>query len=119
MGLERSSSRRLARRYGQVADVAVVERRADVPAAFTWRRRRYAVEQVVAQWREVSEWWRARAVARLLDSAGTAHASASIDDRERECWRVEARCLRTGRVGVYDLCCDLTTGEWTVARTHD
>ena len=110
----------LARRYGHpAADAAAVERRDDVPVAFEWRGRHYAVTRVLRHWREVQEWWQARAVAHLLETATDDGAGACLDDGEQACWRVEARCASTGRVGVYDLTCDLGTGDWTVARTHD
>ena len=44
------------KRYREgLEDVEVV---ADAPAAFTWRGRRYRVEQVLGHWYEDEAWWR-------------------------------------------------------------
>jgi hypothetical protein len=92
----------MSRRYD---DAVEVRRRDDVPAEFLWRGRLYSVRAVVAHWVEAGGWWRARA--------------GSVDDREREVWRVEAAAGRAAGSGIYDLCFDWSAGGWTLARAHD
>ena len=94
------------------ADAVEVRRRDDVPEQFLWRGRLYVVRAVLARWTEAGGWWRA-------DPA----QAASLDDRERDWWRVEAdsgrhEALSAGR-GVYDLCFDWSQGAWRLARVMD
>jgi hypothetical protein len=48
---------------------------------------------------------------------GAAVAPASLDDGERDWFRVEAG--RASSTGVYDLCFDWSTGGWSLARVLD
>ena len=96
----------MTRRYH---DAVEVRRRDDVPAEFLWRGRLYSVRTVLAHWVEAGGWWRFQRVG----------GSASLDDREREIWRVEAGPGRASRTGVYDLCFDWSAGGWTLAYAHD
>lgn len=63
--------------------------------------------------------WAQRAWGELAPDAGAATGPASVDDGEREYWRVEATAGRPGGAGVYDLCFDWSAGSWTVARALD
>jgi hypothetical protein len=102
-----------------------VRRRDDAPEQFLWRGRLYVVRAVLARWTESGGWWRTAAVRGLTSGDGT--PPASIDDREREWWRVEADSpLFRGRLaalsagpGVYDLCFDWSAGAWSLARVLD
>jgi hypothetical protein len=58
----------------------------DQPRVFRWRGRRYEVTEVLAQWLEVTPWWR-----------GSAPQADGLHDRQRRVWRVEAGG------GVFDL----------------
>jgi hypothetical protein len=82
------------------ADPVDVERQADVPARFRWRDRDYAVRAVLAHWVETGAWWR----------------TATLDDAEREFWRVETG---PSAGGVFDLCFDWSAGVWSLVRVHD
>lgn len=92
----------LARRYAVATDV---ERRDDVPVAFTWRGRRYVVHDVLDHWWETAAWW-------MRDEVG---------DDERERWRVQARTGRgPGCSGVVvELCFAWRRGTWTVDTVMD
>lgn len=68
------------------------------PTRFRWAGRWYAVLTVLFSWMESAAWWR----------AGTADARV---------WRVEARAVRTGRDGVYDIAD--SDGHWDVRRVMD
>lgn len=50
---------------------------------------------------------------------GTSVGPGTIDDRERDWWRVEAGQGRFAGTGVYDLCFDWSTGGWSLARVLD
>ena len=93
----------LARRYAVATDV---ERRDDVPVAFTWRGRRYVVADVLDHWWETAAWW-------MRDEPGDYEPS----DDERERWRVEARAGRS--VVVVELCFAWRRGTWTVDTVMD
>jgi hypothetical protein len=109
------------------SDPVEVRRRDDVPEQFLWRGRLYVVREVLARWTEAGGWWRGTAVRALTagDAGGPAGAegSASIDDHERDWWRVEADSGRhealSGGRGVYDLCFDWSRGAWSLARVLD
>lgn len=45
--------------------------------------------------------------------------AASLDDGEREFWRVEARAGRSSPAGVFDLCFDWSAGRWQLVRVVD
>jgi hypothetical protein len=96
---------------GRSADLVDVRRRDDAPEQFLWRGRLYVVRAVLARWTESGRWWRGAAV------------SESLDDREREWWRVEADSGRlaalSGGAGVYDLCFDWSGGSWSLRRVLD
>lgn len=68
------------------------------PTRFRWSGRWYAVLSVLFSWMEAAAWWR----------------PGSSDVRV---WRVEARALRTGRDGVYDIAD--SDGHWHVRRVMD
>jgi hypothetical protein len=71
------------------------------PAAFIWSRRRYAVEDVEACWKEVGPWW---------DGAG-----------ERTFFRVTARLQShpSLEAGIYELRFDHPSGQWWLQEVVD
>ena len=44
---------------------------------------------------------------------------ASIDDGDREFWRVEAGAGQARALGVYDLCFDWSRSGWQLVEVHD
>jgi hypothetical protein len=50
---------------------------------------------------------------------GAAVGPVSIDDGEREFWRVEAAAGRSASLGIYDLCFDWSHGKWQLMEVHD
>ena len=110
-------------------DPIEVRRRDDVPEQFLWRGRLYVVRAVLARWTESGGWWRGAAVRALSDEGQPDEGqpdggpSASIDDGERDWWRVEADSGRLAALsagtGVYDLCFDWSRGAWSLARVLD
>lgn len=105
------------------------------PAQFVWRGRLYLVREVLGHWVEVRPWWRAGAALALLGTdapelsgalalaappvAPSIATDRSVEDGEREVWRVEAGAGRLHGTGVYDLCLDPVEGTWTLARALD
>lgn len=67
--------------------------------------------------------WGQRAWGEPAPDLGASVGPASIDDGEREFWRVEAARGRASGLriydGVYDLCFAWSRGTWTVTRTLD
>ena len=96
------------------------------PLAFSWRGRRYEIDQQLASWREGAEWWHAR---------GPSTDGNGRGPRDRDCYRVLARpagALATGDLdadgfmtppplpaAVYDLAFDRIRNSWLLARVWD
>jgi hypothetical protein len=116
-----------ARTAARRGDPIEVRRCDDVPEQFLWRGRLYVVRAVLARWTESGGWWRSAAVRALADGGPAASidpsTSPSIDDGERDWWRVEADSGRLAAMsagpGVYDLCFDWSGGAWSLARVLD
>lgn len=107
------------------------------PAQFLWRSRLWVVCEVLAHWVETGTWWEEAPVRRVLgteavDSTGerpdAAGAGLVVDLLgEREVWRVEAACGRSGyqagagsgQRGVFDLSFDWAGGQWRLVRAVD
>lgn len=105
------------------ADPIQVQRRDDDPGQFLWRGRLYVVRGVLARWTEAGRWWRTPAATATTagdePGSGVLVAPVSIDDRERDYWRVEAGSGRTATLGVFDLCFDWAAGAWFLDRALD
>ena len=107
-------------------DPIEVHRADEDPAQFLWRGRLYVVREVVARWTEAGRWWRTPAAAAATPGADPRAGSGdlpvpvgSIDDGERDYWRVEAGAGRSASVGVFDLCFDWAAGAWFLDRALD
>ena len=134
----------MSKRYDEAIEV-VPDPVAQVPLAFSWRGRRYEVDQQLSSWREGSEWW-AAAGTNANGTNGNGGNGAGIRDnqvprngrapRDRECFRVLARpagALATGELdadgfmtpssagpsAVYDLAFDRIKRVWRLARIWD
>ena len=138
----------MSKRYDEAIEV-VPDPVAQVPLAFSWRGRRYEVDQQLSSWREGSEWWAAAgtgtgANGTGANGAGPNGAGPSSNGvprngrapRDRECFRVLARpagALATGELdadgfmtpssagpsAVYDLAFDRIKRVWRLARIWD
>jgi hypothetical protein len=100
----------VSRRYGEPVQVGRTD---GAPERFLWRGRLYLVRAVLEHWMEAGSWWQRMAVP--VGLVGTAPDSGD----EREYWRVEAAAERRAASGIYDLCFDWLSGDWTVAHAHD
>ena len=63
--------------------------------------------------------WAQRAWGEPAPDVGASVGPISIDDGEREFWRVEAAAGRSASPGVYDLCFDWSRGGWQLMEVHD
>ena len=63
--------------------------------------------------------WAQRAWGEPAPDVGAAVGPGTVDDRERDWWRVEAGAGRAAGTGVYDLCFDWAAGSWSLARVQD
>ncbi|HET7482923.1 MAG TPA: DUF6504 family protein [Actinomycetota bacterium] len=104
----------MAKRYDESIDVTPDPVEPDAPVSFSWRGRRYDIDERLSSWREAGEWWQGRAA------------------REREYYRVLARpsgALATGDLdpdgfmvtpsAVYDIYRDRINDVWRMARLWD
>jgi hypothetical protein len=112
------------------ADEVEVRRRDDVPEQFLWRNRLYQVGEVLAHWVESGAWWRSAPSSAMIEGAdpergdGVERSAASagpmtLDDGEREFWRVAAGAGRAAIPGVYDLCFDWSANRWQLVQVMD
>jgi Family of unknown function (DUF6504) len=101
----------VSRTYAEPVDVGVQDGR---PTRFVWRGRLYTVLGVLDHWVISREWWKQQ--------------NPDLDTpAEREFWRIEASRGRSAeavrgrsaRAGTYELCHDLATGQWILARVWD
>lgn len=112
----------MSRRYDDPVDV---RRRDEEPAEFLWRGRLYVIRGVLAHWIETGPWWGSTTSSPERDSVTatpdeTADAPVlTLDDAEREVWRVEASPGRAAGSGVYDVVFDWAAGGWTLRRALD
>jgi len=103
----------VAKRYDDPIDVTADPQLAG-PVSFSWRGRRYDVDEQLSNWRDAGEWWDAERA------------------REREYYRVLARpagMLASGdldpdgfmvsRAAVYDIYFDRLRRDWRMARLWD
>jgi hypothetical protein len=63
--------------------------------------------------------WAQRAWGEPAPDVGASVGPISIDDGEREFWRVEAAAGRSASPGIYDLCFDWSHGKWQLMEVHD
>ncbi len=63
--------------------------------------------------------WGQRAWGEPAPDVGAAVGSLTVDDGERECWRVEAGAGHWAGTGVYDLCFDWGAGVWSITCVLD
>jgi hypothetical protein len=98
-----------------------------MPLAFSWRGRRYEIDQQLASWREGAEWW-------VSSDRGSGNRRTGRGPRDRDCYRVLARpagALATGDLdpdgfmtpppsaAVYDLAFDRIRRTWCLSRIWD
>lgn len=114
------------------ADEIAVVRQDDVPDQFLWQHRLYQVREVLAYWVEAGRWWAAGAAAAMTsgaDGSGSCEPEYSesassgsvvtLDDGEREFWRVEAAAGRSGQPGIFDLSFDWAQARWQLVQVMD
>lgn len=115
----------MAKRYNESIEVTPDGGNEGAPLSFSWRGRRYVVDQQLASWREAGEWWN-------VHRAGNGSGPPAGDERARSYYRILARpsgALSTGEVdsegflcsggAVYDIYFDQMRAEWHLARVWD
>jgi hypothetical protein len=104
----------LTKRYDEPIDVTADPVEAHAPVAFSWRGRRYDVDQRLERWREAGEWWngdrrRDREYFRVLARPSGALATGHLD----------ADGFMYSATAVYDVYRDRAAGVWRLARVWD
>ena len=113
----------VSKRYEEDIEVTPDPSDRHSPLAFSWRGRRYEIDQRLSSWLEGGEWWQA---------AGQSSNGRDHTPRDREYFRVLARpagVLATGDLdpdgymqrasAVYDLFFDRVQRHWKLARIWD
>jgi Family of unknown function (DUF6504) len=110
----------VSKRYDEAIEVVADS----VPISFSWRGRRYVIDQQLSTWREGAEWWHARS------NGGVSNEKRA---RDRDCYRVLARpagSFATGELdpdgfmasaptAVYDIAFDRIQKAWKLSRIWD
>jgi hypothetical protein len=104
----------VTKRYDEPIEVRADSLDAGAPSSFTWRGRRYDVDQRLGCWREAGEWWngselRDREYHRLLARPAGALATGDIDP--------DGFMRPAG--AVYDVYLDRVRGGWRITRVWD
>jgi hypothetical protein len=63
--------------------------------------------------------WAQRAWGEPAPDVKAAAGPMTLDDGEREFWRVEAGAGRTAMLGIYDLCFDWSANRWQLVQVMD
>ena len=93
----------MSRVYGEGIEITAQDNR---PLRFVWRGRLYRVLAVLEHWVVSSQWWQRN------------DPDTDVPP-EREFWRVEASPGGTLPPAVYELRCDVATGDWLLIRVWD
>ena len=104
----------MTKRYDEEIEVTPDPVDVGAPLAFSWRGRRYDIDQRLESWREGGEWWdptrvRERHYYRVLARPSDAFATGDLD----------ADGFMTTPGAVYDVYRDRTRGGWRLARVWD
>jgi hypothetical protein len=109
-----SGADEVTKRYEDAIEVTADALDGGAPLAFSWRGRRYDVDQRLGSWREAGEWWngdgrRDREYHRVLARPSEVLATGDLD---------RDGFLRSAGA-VYDVYLDLAAGSWRLARVWD
>ncbi len=104
----------VSKRYDESIEVTADPVEVSAPVAFTWRGRRYDIDQRLESWREATETWngaggRDREYFRVL-----AHPSATLASGD-----LDADGFLCSSGAVYDVYRDRVAGGWRLARIWD
>ena len=104
----------MTKRYDEPIEVVPDPVDERLPAAFSWRGRRYEIDQRMSSWREAAESWnparaRDREYFRVLARPANLMASGDIDSDG----------FLTSSGAVYDVYRDRLRGGWRIARLWD
>lgn len=103
----------MAKRYDDPIDVTA-DPYAAIPVAFSWRGRRYDIDQHLSSWRDANEWWngngrRDREYHRVLARPASQLCTGDIDSDG----------FLNSNGAVYDVYLDRAAGIWRMARVWD
>jgi hypothetical protein len=106
-------AKQVTKRYDEPIEVTP-DAAGAAPAWFSWRGRRYDIDQRLSQWREAGEWWdtdghRDHEFFRVLAHPAGVMATGDLD--------ADGFFVRTG--AVYDVYLDRARGDWRLARIWD
>ena len=104
----------MTKRYDEPIEVTVDPVETHAPVAFSWRGRRYDIDQRLERWREAGEWWngdgrRDREFFRVLARPSGTLATGDLD--------ADGFMCSTG--AVYDVYRDRVAGVWRLVRIWD
>ncbi len=105
----------MTKRYDETIEVTPDPIDPGAPLTFSWRGRRYDIDERLSSWREAGEWWngtaaREREYHRVLARPAGAMATGELDDDG---------FLIGSPSAVYDIYRDRLKGDWRMARLWD
>ena len=124
-------SEKVAKRYDEPIEVTA-DLDGGAPISFSWRGRRYDVDQQLTSWREAGQWSSPGPYNGRFETQTKERGTTATGVRDREYFRVLARpagALATGNLdangfmqrpgAVYDVYRDPAPGVWRLARVWD
>ena len=89
----------------------------EAPGRFRWRQRWWQVVRIQARWIRTAEWWDGPAARALRGESVAPEELEGPLCPETVFWRVEARIVGQGRIGVFELAA--RDERWDVVRIFD
>lgn len=92
----------------------------EAPGRFRWRNRWWQVVRIQSRWVTTPDWWDGPAARALRGGVVDQAELEEPVSPEQLHWRVEARILGQGRLGVFELIApDDGADLWVLDRVHD
>jgi Family of unknown function (DUF6504) len=104
----------VAKRYDEPIEVTPDPVEPGAPLTFSWRGRRYEIDERLSSWREAGEWWNGRGMRdreyhRILARPSGVYSTGDLD----------ADGFMVTCSAVYDIYRDRIAGSWRLARLWD
>ena len=105
----------MTKRYDEPIEVTPDPGDVAAPLSFSWRGRRYDVDQLLSTWREAGEWWEREGVREREFHRVVAHPANRVATGELDA----DGFLISSPGAVYDIYRDRTRDDWRLARVWD
>jgi hypothetical protein len=104
----------VTKRYDETIEVTADPTEPGAPLAFSWRGRRYQIDDRLSSWREAGEWWDSRTAREREYHRVLAHPAGALATGD-----LDADGFMVSCAAVYDIYRDRLRGGWRIARLWD